>query len=167
MNEEEVEELDVLNLASSKLSAIERWCNDFAYYFLVGDFDKEIERSNKADSTNDYHFRVIEQVSKQTHLSEIALFTRLLYQNKISPSNYNKIKAEKDREYKLRQEAEKRTRELEKLQGIKQGGSVPKPINSPLLVSTIQTAFYEGVINEYDVCKTLHIPPDKIESYLQ
>jgi Zn-dependent peptidase ImmA (M78 family) len=167
LNEEEIEELDVLNLASSKLNAIERWCNDFAYYFLAGDFDKVFESINKADDTNDYHFEKIELLSKKTHLSEIALFTRLLYQNKISQPNYNKIKAEKDREYKLRQEEEKKKRELEKLQGIKQGGSVPKPINSPLLVSTIQTAFYEGVIDEYDVCKTLHITPDKIETYLQ
>jgi hypothetical protein len=51
--------------------------------------------------------------------------------------------------------------------GIQKGGSTPKPINSPLLISTIQTAFYEGVINEYDVCKTLNISPDKLEIYLQ
>jgi Zn-dependent peptidase ImmA (M78 family) len=157
----------VLNLASSKLSVIERWCNDFAYYFLAGEFEKVVENIDTADDTNDYQFMVIEQVSKGTHLSEIALFTRLLYQRKISQSNYNKIKAEKDREYKQRQEEEKKKRELEKLKGIKQGGSVPKPINSPLLISTIQTAFYEGIIDEYDVCKTLHIPPDKLEAYLQ
>jgi Zn-dependent peptidase ImmA (M78 family) len=167
LNEEEIEELDVLNLASSKLSVIERWCNDFAYYFLAGEFEKVVENIDTADDTNDYQFMVIEQVSKGTHLSEIALFTRLLYQRKISQSNYNKIKAEKDREYKQRQEEEKKKRELEKLKGIKQGGSVPKPINSPLLISTIQTAFYEGIIDEYDVCKTLHIPPDKLEAYLQ
>lgn len=166
LNEEEVEELDVLNLASSKLSVVERWCNDFAYYFLAGDFDKAIESIDRADNTNDYQFKVIEHVSKETHLSEIALFTKLLYQKKLSQTNYNKIKAAKDREYKLRLEEEKRKRELEKLQG-KQGGSVPKPINSPLLISTIQAAFYEGVIDEYEVCKTLHISPDKLDNFLE
>ncbi len=167
LNEEEIEQLDVLNLASSKLSAIERWCNDFAYYFLAGEWDIAIESIDKADGTNDYQFETIEGVSKRTHLSEIALFTRLLFQKKITQKDYNKIKAAKDEEYRLRLEAERKKRDLEKLQGIKAKGSTPKPINSPLLISTIQTAFYEGVINEYDVCKTLNISPDKLDRYLQ
>jgi len=118
LNEEEIEELDVLNLASSKLSTVEKWCNDFAYYFLIGNFESVIENIGEADDSNDYEFKIIEQISKETHLSEIALFTRLLYQRKLSQADYNKIKAEKDREYKLRQEEEKKKKELEKLQGI-------------------------------------------------
>ena len=47
------------------------------------------------------------------------------------------------------------------------GGTIPKPINSPLLISTIQTAFYEGVINEFEVCKSLNITPDKLDKYIQ
>ncbi|MBI2428115.1 MAG: ImmA/IrrE family metallo-endopeptidase [Ignavibacteriales bacterium] len=167
LNKEEIEQLDVLNLANSKLSAIEKWCNDFSYYFLAGDFDKAIESIDKADGTNDYQFDIIEHISKETHLSEIALFTRLLFQNKISRVNYNKIKTDKDEEYRRRREEEKKKRELDKLQGLKTSGSAPKPINSQLLISTIQTAFYERVINEYDVCKTLNISPDKLERYLQ
>ena len=167
INEEEIEQLDVLNLANSKLSNIERWCNDFAYYFLVGEFDNAIDSIEKADGSNDYEFDIIESISKETHLSEIALFTRLLFQKKISQTNYNKIKADKDEIYRLRQEEEKKKRELDKLQGIKPGGSTPKPINSPLLISTIQTAFYEGIINEFEVCKKLNITPDKLEKYLQ
>lgn len=167
IDEEEIEQLDVLSLANSKLSAIERWCNDFAYYFLAGDFDKAIISIDKADGSNDYHFDIIEKVSEKTHLSEIALFTKLLFEKKISQSNYNLIKADKDEEYRQRQEEEKKKMELDKLQGIKTGGSTPKPMNSPLLVFTIQTAFYEGVINEYDVCKTLNISPDKLETFLQ
>lgn len=167
INEEEIEELDISNFANNKLSSIERWCNDFAYHFLAGEYDKSFEQIDKADGSNDYHFDLIESISKRTHLSQIALFTKLLYQKKITQSNYNNIKADFDEKYRLRQEEEKKQRELEKLQGIQTGGSTPKPMNSPLLVSTIQTAFYEGVINEYDVCKTLNISPDKIEKYLQ
>ncbi|MCK9212696.1 MAG: ImmA/IrrE family metallo-endopeptidase [Ignavibacteriaceae bacterium] len=166
INEEEVEQLDVQNLANSKLSAIERWCNDFAYYFLVGEYDKLIESIDTADSSNDYRFETIEIVSKNTHLSKIALFTKLLFEKKLSQKNYNIIKADEDEKFRLKQEDEKKKRELEKQQGIKSVGSTPKPINSPLLISTIQTAFYEGVINEYDVCKTLNIKPDKLDSYL-
>ena len=167
LNEEEVEQLEIQNLANSKLSALEKWCNDFAYYFLVGEYDNLMESIEKADGSNDYHFEIIEKVSSQTHLSKIALFTRLLFQNKLSQTNYNLIKEEFDEQFRQKQEEEKKKRELEKLHGNKPSGSTPKPMNSPLLVSTIQTAFYEGVINEYDVCKTLNIKPDKLEKYLQ
>jgi Zn-dependent peptidase ImmA (M78 family) len=167
LNEEEIEELDVLNLASTKLSAIERWCNDFAFYFLAGEYTKDFEKIVKADHSNDYQMELIEYISKNTHLSKIALFTKLLFERKISQNNYNNIKANFDELFKKRQEEESKQRELDKLQGIKKGGSVPKPINSPLLISTLQTAFYEGLINEYDVCKTLNIPPEKIQKFLQ
>ena len=167
LNEEEIEQLEISNFANNKLSAIERWCYDFAYYFLAGEYNKAFEQIDEADGTNDYHFELIENISKHTHLSQIALYTNLLYQKKISQNNYNKIRAEFDEEYRQRQEEKEKQKELDKMLGIQKGGSTPKPINSPLLISTIQTAFYEGVINEYDVCKTLNISPDKLEIYLQ
>lgn len=167
LNEEEIEKLDISNLANDKLSAIERWCNDFAYYFLAGEFDKTFEQIEKADRTNDYHLELIENISKQTHLSKIALYTKLLFQGKISQNNYNTIKADFEERYRLHQEEEKKQKDLDKLLGIHKRSSTPKPINSPLLISTIQTAFYEGVINEYDVCKVLNISPNKLEKYLQ
>jgi len=37
LNEEEVESLDVMSLDYNSMSKLEKWCNDFAYYFLVGD----------------------------------------------------------------------------------------------------------------------------------
>ena len=167
INEEEIEQLDFSNFGNNKLSAIERWCNDFAYHFLAGEFDKVFENIEKAESNNDYHFDLIENISKETHLSQIALFTKLLYQKKISQNNYNSIKADFDEQYRIRQEEQNKQKGLDKILGIKKGGSTPKPMNSPLLISTIQTAFYEGVINEYDVCKTLNISPNKLEKYLQ
>ncbi len=167
IKEEEIEQLDISNLANNKLSGIERWCNDFAYHFLAGEFDKAFEQIENADGNNDYYFALIESISKETHLSQIALFTKLLFQKKITQSNYNTIKTDFDEQYRVRKEEEKKQRELDKLQGIPKGGSTPKPMNSPLLISTIQTAFYEGVINEYDVCKTLNISPDKLDKYLQ
>jgi len=167
INEEEIEELDISNFANNKLSSIERWCNDFAYYFLAGEYDKSFEQIEQANGSNDYHFDLIKSISKRTHLSQIALFTKLLYQRKLTQSNYNNIKSDFEEKYRLRQEEEKKRRELDKLQGIQKGGSTPKPMNSPLLISTIQTAFYEGVINEYDVCKTLKISTDKLDKYIQ
>jgi len=54
LNEEEVEQLDVENIINSQLTPIERWCNDFAYYFLSTEYDRLIEGIN-FDSDNDYH----------------------------------------------------------------------------------------------------------------
>ena len=166
LNEEEIEQLDILNFGNKNLSSIEKWCNDFAYFFLAGEFDKKIENIEKADGSNDYHFDLIENISKETHLSQIALFTKLLYQKKISQVNYNHVKAEFDEKYRIREEELNRKKELDKMNGIQKGGSTPKPMNSPLLISTIQTAFYEGIINEFDFCKTLKITPDKLNNYL-
>ncbi len=167
INEEEIEQLDISNLANIKLSAIERWCNDFAYHFLAGEFDKAFEKIDKADGNNDYHFNLIEIISKKTHLSQIALFTRLLYQKKITQSNYITIKADFDEKYRIKLELQEKQKELDKQTGKKNEGRAPKPMNSPLLVSVVQTAFYEGVINEYDVCKSLNISFDKLDKYLQ
>lgn len=167
LEEEEVEEIDIYSLASNKLSRVERWCSDFAYYFLIGEYDKLIEEIDLANDSNDYHFELIEYISNETHLSRLSLFTRLLYKNKMSKSNYNHVRADLEEQYNQRQIQEQQKREVEKLEGGKQKGSASKPINSPLLVSTIQTAFYEGLINENDVCRSLNISADKLEKYLQ
>ncbi len=53
---------------------------------------------------------------------------------------------------KAREAEEQRKHELERLkalgEGRKPGGAAATPLLSPLYVSTIQSAFYEGVINE-------------------
>lgn len=167
LNEEEIEQLELSTLASHRLSAIEKWCNDFAFYFLAGDYSDVLDNLTQANGENDYHLDRIKQISDATHLSQIAIFTRLLYNNRILQASYNLIKADFEEQFRAKQEEQKKQRELDKLSGVPQGGSVPKPINSPLLVSTIQTAFYEGIINEYDVCKSLNISPDKLEKYIQ
>lgn len=167
LEEEEIELLDYSVIADKHISILERWCNDFAYFFLIGEYDKLMEEIKIANHLNDYSFDIIEEISNNTHLSQIALFTRLLYQNKISNNDYNLIKNDFDEQfanYKREKELEK---QLLKEQGIKQHGSIAKPIPSPLFISIIQTAFYEGIINEYEVCKKLNIKPDKLEKYIQ
>ena len=166
LNEEEIETLDYQYIGRSDLSSIERWCNDFAYNFLIGDYFDSIDSIKIADSSSDYHFDLIEEVSRRTHLSQVALFTRLLYENKISKNSYNQIKNDFDEKFQAKIEADNKQRELDKERGIQQRGSSPQPIKSPLLVSTIQTAFYEGILNEYEVCKRLKIKPDKLDKYI-
>lgn len=165
LDEEEIEEINY-SVYNKNLSSIERWCNDFAFFFLAGNYSKTIDSLEKASSSNDYHHDFIEKVSQQTHLSQLSLFTRLLYQSKISKSNYKLVRDEFEEVFRQRQEEKEREKQLLKEQGIKQRGSVAKPIPSPLFLSTIQTAYYEGVLNEYEVCKKLNIKPKKLDKYI-
>jgi Zn-dependent peptidase ImmA (M78 family) len=166
INEEEIEEIDVLDFADNRLNAIERWCNDFAYYFLAGNYANTMDQLEVANGSNDYHHDMIEQISRKTNLSRLALFTRLLLQKKISSTNYTLVKNELDEQYRQRQEQIKATREQAAEDGRKYTSRSAVPIKSPLLISTLQVAFYEGVINEYQVCKTLNITPDKLNKYI-
>lgn len=165
LDEEEIEEVNY-KVFSKNTSSIERWCNDLAFCFLAGSYAKSIDILEKASSINDYHHDFIKKISYQTHLSQLSLFTRLLYNGQISKSNYSSVKNELEELYRQKQEEKEREKQLLKEQGIKQRGSVAKPIPSPLFISTIQTAYYEGVLNEYEVCKKLNIKPEKLENYI-
>ena len=166
LDEEEIDQIDYQDLADKNLSKIEYWCNEFAYYFLSGDYDNTIENLETSNASNDYNIDLIQSISEKTHLSRLAIFTKLLLNDKISPANYRKVKNEFEEEFRIKNEEVKKQRELDKQNGINAGGSTPVPIKSPLLVSTIQAAFYEGVINEYEFCKKLNIKPDRIDNYL-
>lgn len=166
LDEEEIDQIDYQNIGNQNLSKIENWCNDFAYYFLINEFEKIVENIDKSSPHNDYNIDLIKSISAKTHLSKMAIFTRLLLLGKISPANYKNVKNGFEEEFRIVQDKIKKQRELDKQNGISGGGSAPIPIKSPLLVSTIQTAFYEGVINEFEFCKKLNIKPEKIESFL-
>ncbi len=166
LDEEEIDQIDNENAKSQELSAVENWCNEFAYFFLSGEFEKVIESIENSNAQNDYNIDLVQTIAEKTHLSKLAIFTKLLLLHKISPTNYKKVKKEFEEEFRAKNDEVKKQRELDKQNGINTGGSTPIPIKSPLLVSTIQTAFYEGVINEYEFCKKLNIKPEKIDSFL-
>ena len=166
LNKEEVEKVDILDIATNP-NGIERWCNDFSYYFLIGEYSSVIDNIDIVNASNDYYTETIENISKNTHLSKLALYTRLLLHKQISPYDYNIIKTNFLQQFREKELEEKRQRELDKQNGINRGGSIPVPINSPLLVSILQSAFYEGIIGEHEVCNMLNIKPNKLEKYLQ
>lgn len=167
LNEEEVESIDFDDMYGKSPTKIENWCNDFAFYFLAGKFADTINQLGIANASNDYHLEVITEVSRKTHLSRLALYTRLLLNGKISYLIYQNIKKDLEEQFFLQEAEQKIQRELNKLAGIESNARAAQPIKSSLLISTLQTAFYEGVINEYDFCKTLNIQPDKLHNYLQ
>lgn len=167
LNIEEVEQIDILNMARRELSAVERWCNDFAFCFLAGERLKEIAGMGIVDDNNDYFFDRVSRLSGDTHLSKLAIYTRLLFNGQISQANYNLVRIGLEENFRLKKEEKARQKEIDKMLGVKSKGSAPKPINSPLLISTVQIAYYEGVLNESDVCKTLNISPEKLELFIQ
>lgn len=167
IDEEEIEEINYNVLAKHGQSLIEKWCNDFAFYFLAGKYADYLDSLEKASPYNDYHHGIIEEISQNTHLSKLALFTRLLFNKQISKAHYSLVKNEFDEQYRQREEEKRIQKELDKESGVKQRGSVAKPIPSPLFISTIQAAYYEGVLNEYEVCEKLNIKPEKLEKYIE
>lgn len=172
LNEEEIDESMKEDSSDfNSLSKVERWCNDFAYFFLVGEFDKTLTRLATATDSNDYHHDILDSIALQTNLSVFALYTRLLINEKISLSNYKKACNELSDSIRAREAEEQRKHELERLkaleEGRKPGGAAAKPLLSPLYVSAIQSAFYEGVINEAEFCKRLNIKPERIDNYLK
>lgn len=166
LDEEEIEEINYNDFNKKNISKIEKWCNDFAFYFLAGDFSNYIDQLEIASSKNDYHYDLVKKISEQTHLSQLAIFTRFLYQGKISKSDYSLVRNDFEEAFRMKLEEKKREKELLKQKGIKQRGSVAKPIPSPLFLSTIQAAYYEGLLNEYEVCKKLNIKPEKLDKYI-
>lgn len=167
LNEEEIESLDYSPDHMKSLNKTERWCNDFAFNFLAGEHANKILSYANVNADNDYYHDELKSISIKTHLSMLSLYTGLLIRNQISPKNYNIVKGNLDEEFKKRELKEAKKRELEKEQGIKRGGSTPKPINSPLFINTLQSALYGGLINEYDFCKSLNIKADKIDQYIE
>ena len=171
LNEEEIDDNinEEISPKQHKLSAIERWCNDFAYYFLAGEYDNTISNLELANSDNDYHTEIIEEVSKHTHLSTISLFTRLLLTSKISPVSYKTVTDNILVNIREWEESEKKKMELEKQKAIDEGrkpiAATAKPIISPLFLQTLQSALYSGLISESEFCKRLNISSEKIKKF--
>ena len=171
LNKEEIDDnIDNEMFHKKTLSVVEKWCNDFAFYFLVSKFDKTIETLEIATKENDYHTDTLRKVSENTHLSAIALYTRLLLNNKISPSNYKNITTHFFNKIREREALEKQKLEIKKQKAIDEGrkpmGAIAKPILSPLYLKTLQSALYTGLLNEADFCRKLNINPLKIDKYL-
>lgn len=171
LNEEEIDENinnEITHL--SDLNKVEKWCNDFAYYFLIGKYNSDIEVLDMASSQNDYHTKIVESISKQTNISTIAIYTRLLLINKISPNVYKKITESIYNSIKDWELKEKGKQEIAKQKALDEGRKIIipaiRPIISPLYLKTLQSSLYSGLIDEADFCKKLSIKPEKIDKYL-
>jgi len=170
LNKEEIDDNigDVIDF--NKLNDIERWCNDFAYYFLIGKYGGVLNNLEKASFYNDFNSEIIESISNETHLSTISLYTRLLFNKQISPSDYNDVKENILAHIKEWEAKNRLKQELENAKAIEEGrkliGRSAKEIISPLYKSTLQIAYNEGIVSERDFCLKMKIKPEKLDKFL-
>jgi Zn-dependent peptidase ImmA (M78 family) len=159
INVEEVE--NVSDELSSGLSEIEKWCNDFAFYLLMGDEADKLDGLKYANAGNDYAHDMIKGMSDATHISMLAIYTRLVIEKKMTQDDYALVRG--GILANVRRTEEKRKQEAADSNSVV---SPPRPIISNLFRDTMQCALYRGVIDEATFCQQLNVKPERMEAYL-
>ena len=165
LQKEDVDELDFAKLTEhdTKSTNIEKWCNTFAYYLLLGAENAEkLEAVQRYDYQVDYGHDLVKSISGETNLSQLAIFTNLFLQHRMSYADYNKVREDLHDQFVARKEKEKLERESRKAAGEKVEGRNPKPILSDLVYDIYNTALNKGVVSEYEYCLALNIKPNEI-----
>jgi Zn-dependent peptidase ImmA (M78 family) len=156
---EDVESLDMAKVEKSRISnRIERWCNDFAFSLIAGEAVGELDGFKEySEDLN----QKIDELSSTTHISRMAWYTRLAYENIIPIPHFNSII------HKIEEEDEEKQRQLKAEMKLKSSrASAPRPIISPLYLETMQYAFYNGLVSESAFCEHLKMGSSS-RSYLQ
>ena len=156
---EDVESLDMSRVDRNRIgNKVERWCNDFAFYLIAGKYVDELEKYHDySEDLND----AIDRLSATTHISKMAWYTKMAYENKMPMPKYHFIikQLEDENEAKLQETKKELNNKLA-------GARSPKPIISPLYLETMQYAFYNGLVSESAFCERLKIPKNRLEKYL-
>ncbi len=158
---EEVESLDSQQMNYTTMSKTERWCNDFAFYFLVGNYADEFLKIGSADGTNDYQFPLFEKISNECHISKRALFTRLYYNGKMSQADYENVLRDLDERYSQWHEKQKASESTSE-DGFNKRMAAPKPIYSPMFLSTLAVALNDGMVRPSELYR-MNIPSKVVE----
>ena len=87
------EELDTDDVSDNYNSPIERWCNDFAYNFLISEEIEKKERFSKENSENLLKPESLNYLSKKYKVSKAAFMYRFLIKNIITLEVYNSFKS--------------------------------------------------------------------------
>ncbi len=159
INVEEVE--NVSDEFSTGLTDIEKWCNDFAFYFLMGAEAEKLDGLKYVGPKNDYAHDMISGISDSTHVSMLAIYTRLVIDKKMSQDAYSLVRGGIMANVKRQDE-----RKRQMLANENTVMSSPRPIISNLFKDTMQCALYKGVIDETIFCKQLNVKPERMEAYL-
>jgi len=165
LRKEDVDELDFAKVTdqNNDLSDIENWCNQFAYYLLLGEENaKKLEAIAQYDYRVDYGHDLVAGISRQTNLSRLAIFTNLFLQHRMTFNDYSNVREDLHEQYLARKEKEKLDRENRKAAGEKINGRNPKPIQSDLVFDIYNYALNKGVVSEYEYCSALNIKPTDV-----
>lgn len=158
LNQEEIEEVDITKLSCQDvpISAVEKWCNTFAYFLLLGKENAELlDKIPMFNVQNDYGHETIKRISKETNLSRLAIFTNLLIQKKLSYDSYMNIKEEMEEQWQQRQLRKVLQKEMDKANGIEVKGRSPQPIRAEIVEDVFSVALSSGVIGELEYCKVM------------
>lgn len=165
LKKEDLDELDFSKVTDNNkdLSDVENWCNQFAYYLLLGAENAgKLEAIDHYDDHIDYGHELISSISRETNLSRLAIFTNLFLQHRMTYYDYSNVREDLHEQYLARKEKEKLERENRKAAGETVGGRNPKPIQSNLVFDIYNFALNKGVVSEYEYCSALNIKPNDI-----
>lgn len=171
LNQEEIDDNIATRAKSYKeTTKLERWCSDFAYYFLAGEYNDEIDNLNQASPENDYHHDIVNRVSQLTQLSRTSIYTRLMLNETIESGYYARVIENLDNKFLESKVARAKKLEEDKRKAEAEGKVLiippAKPIMSPLYERTLKGALYNGLITEKDFCQKLNINPRKLDKHL-
>ena len=128
---------------------------------MIGEEAVKLDGLKYANSKNDYAHDMIKDMSDATHVSMLAIYTRLVIEKKMTQDDYALVRG--GIMANVRRAEEKRKME------VAVGNSVvssPRPIISNLFRDTMQCALYRGVIDEATFCQQLNVKPERMEAYL-
>ena len=150
------EELDKIDFSEKEKSDIERWCDQFAFYFLVDVDNREfIEKEKifqKSKSIGNLAFL------QKYHISRLAFLTYLVADKKsITWQKYNELKSDLDREYRGIKDEKENEKKFNKVNGVSSKGMPALEIISPLKDHIYKSAFFEGVIGEFELIDKLKL----------
>ncbi|MGX2972680.1 ImmA/IrrE family metallo-endopeptidase [Helicobacter sp. T3_23-1059] len=140
----------------------EKWCNQFAFYLLIGEKLSTLESLQK-DEIN-IENKIIKNISAQKHISRLALFYQHLSIKNITWQDYSLLKEELEQKYREKKQAQSTNNDNNK----KGGFASQPPIISPLQKDIFVNAFLEGVVDEYTLRTRFknYIKNDNLESFI-
>lgn len=169
LDREEIEQVDVAAMSRPDVlvSEVERWCNTFAYFLLLGeDMAKVLDSIPLFDWRNDYGHDLVKQISIETNLSRLAIFTNLLVQKKMSYRHYLDIKSEMEGQWRQKEYEREIKKAEDKAKGIETQGRTPQPIRADIVADIFTLALSGGVIGEQEFCKGMDIEPKEINKFV-
>ena len=163
LNIEEIDE-DVETNNFENQNTVEQWCNTFTYSFLIKNHEKEFSNLKFASTENNLYKEEIKELRGKTYLSELALYTWLRIENRITRHDYDKIKNEIIKNIREKSQEEIKIKEeqsLKKEQGETPFIRGPEEIKSNLFEEIIEINYFEGNITETELREHLKIKPNK------